>query len=96
MQSGIVSGDVARLYAGPRFDNDNFFKGVPWEIALWRFTPAELKAGLQLKILPLPAGAPIFLERSARPDFANKAELIGVKKIALIREFEATLSPRRD
>jgi len=35
------------------FDNDNFYKGTPWELALWRYTPQELTRGLELKILPL-------------------------------------------
>ena len=88
-------GDVARLYAGSRFDTDNFYKGTPWEIALWRFTPQELARGLDLKILPLRKDTPLFLERSARPAFADGADVLRVKDVKLVREYEAVLDAGR-
>jgi len=84
-------GDVARLYAGDRFDNDNFYKGAPWEIALWRFTPQELERGLDLKILPLRKDTPLFLERSARPDFPGGADAVRLKGVRLVHEYELVL-----
>jgi hypothetical protein len=88
-------GDVARLYAGGRFDNDNFYKGTPWEIALWRFTPQELERGLDLKILPLRADTPLFLEKRARPDFGASGEVLRLKAVKLVREFEVVLDAGR-
>jgi hypothetical protein len=90
-------GDVARLYAGDRFDDDNFYKGTPWELGLWRYSQKELAAGLELRILPLRRDAPIFLERLARPDFAQQTEIVRLKSVKLSREFETTLElvPRR-
>ncbi len=83
-------GDVARVYAGPRFDNDNFYKGTPWELALWRYSPEELRRGLDLKILPLRKDTPLFLERSARPDFSTADEVLRLKAVTLQREYAAT------
>jgi len=90
-------GDVARLYAGDRFDDDNFYKGTPWELGLWRYSQKELAAGLELRILPLRRDAPIFLERLVRPDFAQQTEIVRLKSVKLSREFETTLDlvPRR-
>ena len=88
-------GDVARLYAGSRFDNDNFYKGTPWEIAVWRFTPQELDHGLDLKILPLRQDTPVFLERTARPEFPASGEALRLKEVKLVREFEVVLDAGR-
>jgi beta-galactosidase len=88
-------GDVARLYSGARFDNDNFYKGTPWEIALWRFTPEEIARGLDLKILPLRQDTPVFLARGARPEFPDGAEALRLKDVKLVREYEAVLDAGR-
>jgi hypothetical protein len=85
-------GDVARLYAGRRFDNDNFYKGTPWELAVWRFSPEELAAGLALKILPLRQDAPIYLAAGARPAFPASGEVARVKDVTLVQELEAVLT----
>jgi hypothetical protein len=82
-------GDVARIYAGRRFDNDNFYKGTPWELALWRYSPEELRQGLDLKILPLRKDTPVFLERNARPEFSAAGEALRLKSVTLQREYEA-------
>ena len=84
-------GDVARIYAGDRFDNDNFYKGTTWELALRRYSPDELRRGLDLKILPLRADTPLFLERSARPKFSAGADALELKQVSLVREFTAVL-----
>jgi beta-galactosidase len=88
-------GDVARLYAGSRFDNDNFYKGTPWEIALWRFTPAELSHGLDLKILPLRADTPLYLPAGARPEFPGGADVVRLQSVKILREYEAVLDAGR-
>ncbi|HTB62823.1 MAG TPA: beta-galactosidase [Opitutales bacterium] len=86
-------GDVARIYAGPRFADDNFYKGTPWEIGLWRFTPAELAAGLDLKILPLRADTKIFLEQFARPAFpADGSDVLNIKDISIAWDYDAILT----
>jgi hypothetical protein len=85
-------GDVARLFAGDRFDNDNFYKGTAWEIAVWRFSPEELAAGLALKILPLRQDAPIYLAAGARPAFPASGEVARVKNVSLVQELETVLT----
>jgi hypothetical protein len=84
-------GDVARLYAGDRFADDNFYKGPPWEIGLWRFTPRELAAGLVLKILPLRRDTPLFLERSARAAFPPSGDVLRLKAVTLAPEYRAEM-----
>ena len=56
-------GDVARLYADGRLIADNFYYGRPFLYGLWRL-PEGTKE-LELCILPLQDGAPIYLPREA-------------------------------
>jgi hypothetical protein len=85
-------GDVARLYAGNRFVDDNFYKGTPFEIGLWRLTPDELKNGLTLKILPLRPDTPLYLPPGARPVFPENADALDLKSINLRWDYQATLN----
>jgi hypothetical protein len=85
-------GDVARVYAGGRFDNDNFYKGTPWELALWRYTPQELAHGLELKILPLRSDAPIYLPPGAKPKFPpGGGDVVRLKSVKVVREYQVVL-----
>ena len=89
-------GDVARVYAGDRFDNDNFYKGMPWELALWRYTPQELAQGLELKILPLRSDAPIYLPPGAKPEFpTGSSDIVRLKSVKVIREYQVVLPVTR-
>jgi len=89
-------GDVARVYAGGRFDNDNFYKGTPWELALWRYSPQELAQGLELKILPLRSDAPIYLPPGARPVFpAEGGDVVRLKSVKVVREYQVVLPVER-
>ena len=85
-------GDVARVYAGGRFDNDNFYRGTPWELALWRYSPPELAQGLELKILPLRSDAPIYLPPGAKPEFpTGGGDVVRLKSVKVIREYQVVL-----
>lgn len=71
-------GDVARCYAGGKFLADNFYNGRPFDLSL-----DELPEGareVELRVLPLQKGAPIYLSRP--PAFqggeASIAKVIGV------------------
>ncbi len=88
-------GDVARVYAGDRFVNDNFYKGPTWELGLWRFTPEELAKGIDLKILPLRADTPLFLEKSARPAFDGTSEVLRLKNVGIAWDYDAVLKASR-
>jgi beta-galactosidase len=85
-------GDVARLYAGSRFADDNFYKGTTWEVGLWRFTPDELAKGLDLKILPLRQDTKIFLEKTAWPTFpADGSDVLRIKDVSIAWDYDAVL-----
>lgn len=56
-------GDCARLYAGGRLVADNFQYGRPFLYGLWRLPQGVIE--LELHILPLQAGAPVYLPREA-------------------------------
>jgi hypothetical protein len=84
-------GDVARLYAGHRFLDDNFYKGTTFEYGLWRLTPEELAQGLDLKILPLRQDTKLFLEKSARPEFTDSQDVLKLKSVSLTWDYLAVL-----
>ena len=67
-------GDIARLYAGKELITDDFYHGVPWEIGL-RNLPAASAGGLELRVLPGRADAPIY------PRLAPGARLIKVQAV---------------
>ncbi len=72
-------GDAARAYIGDRLIDDDFYYGAPWEIELKRFAPDIFKAGITIKILPMPLKAPIFIQSDRRPD--ERADLVGVEPV---------------
>ena len=81
LQDALLSityqGDCARLYADGKLINDNFQYGRPFLYGLWRL-PKEIK-NLQLHIMPMQEGAPIYL-----PLEADKRIGEGVKTIKVI------------
>jgi len=85
-------GDVARLYAGAQLLDDNFFNGSRWEVGLKRFAPQALTEGMELKVLPLRKGAPIFIPKRSRPEFGATPELADVKAIKVSPEYEITFT----
>ena len=56
-------GDCARLYADGKLVDDNFYNGRAFCYGLWRL-PEECKH-LELRILPLQNGMPIYFPREA-------------------------------
>jgi hypothetical protein len=86
------TGDVARLYAGQRLLADDFYKGTPWTIGLKRIEPELLRDGLELKILPLRQDAPIYLPRAAWPTFPPEGELVALREVVAMPEYEAAIT----
>jgi hypothetical protein len=84
-------GDVARLYAGERLLDDNFYNGTTWEIGLKQFASEGLARGLNLKILPLRENAPIYLPGSAWPPFPPGGETVAIRTVAASPEYEVTI-----
>jgi hypothetical protein len=82
-------GDVARIYAGGRLMTDDFYHGAPWEVGLQGITPAELKQGLELQILPLRADAPIYLASDARPSIAAGGQIARLAEVRVMPVYEA-------
>lgn len=56
-------GDVARLYCGGRLIADNFYYGRPMLYGLWRL-PEDCRQ-LELRIIPLQKGMPVYFPREA-------------------------------
>jgi hypothetical protein len=80
-------GDVARIYAGGRLVLDNFYNGQPFDVPLWRLSPAEL-ASLEIHVLPWRAGTPHRIAAEAKPrleDDRPAGELLRVESIPLTR-----------
>jgi hypothetical protein len=84
-------GDVARLYARGRFLDDNFYRGVPFEFALWRLTPEERRDGIELKILPLRRDTPLYLPEGATPAFDSHGEALRLEDVSLAWKYEAVM-----
>lgn len=65
------TGDVARAYVGEHLVADQFYSGGVWDIGLDRLPAgAPRSAGLRLRVLPLPAGAPVYV-----PGWAGDSEI---------------------
>ena len=72
-------GDCARLYAAGQLVADNFQYGRPFLYGLWRLPEGTTE--LELRIMPLQSGAPIYLPREA-----DKTPGEAVKKITITSE----------
>ena len=68
-------GDVARLYADGKLVDDNFYNGRHFQYGLWRLP--EGCTTLELKILPIQDGSPIYFPQEA--DATPGEQLISVK-----------------
>ena len=69
-------GDCARLYANGRLIADNFQYGRPFLYGLWRLP--ENCNELELRILPMQEGAPVYLPREANKTPGEQVESIEV------------------
>ncbi|HET6856018.1 MAG TPA: beta-galactosidase [Streptomyces sp.] len=60
------TGDVGRAYVGGVLVADQFYSGRVWDIGLDRLPAEALRAqGLRLRLLPLAAGAPVYMPEQA-------------------------------
>ena len=73
-------GDVARLYARGRLVLDNFYNGQPFDVPLWRLSPAE-RSSLEIHILPLRPGQPGRLPDAAAVDFKAGTAPVEIKAV---------------
>lgn len=86
-------GDVARLYADGRLLTDNFYNGTPWLIGMDR-VPCREWDQLELKILPLRNQAPIYLPEGARPAPSASGQVVNLKEVQAIAEYETVVDLR--
>jgi beta-galactosidase len=87
-------GDTARLYSGSRVLDDDFYKGTVWEVGLKRFAPGVTETPLEIKIQPLIKAAPIYLPKSAWPDFGPHGAIGEIRQIDIEPEYEVNLPVR--
>lgn len=73
----LYRGDVARLYANGKLIDDNFYNGRHFFYGLWRL-PEDCHQ-LELRILPLQKGEPVYFPREA--DATPGEKLISVTRI---------------
>jgi len=89
-------GDVARLSAGHKLLDDDFYNGKTWEIGLGRFLKAPGSAdpgsaNFELSILPLRSDAPVYLELPKAPDFAPNGQIVKLDSVRLVPEYQLIL-----
>lgn len=90
----VYQGDIARLYAGGRLIADDFYHGAPWEIGLRHIAAADLERGLELKILPLRADAPIYLGSAVKPAIPEGGQVARLTGLQLVPEYRAVADLR--
>jgi beta-galactosidase len=83
-------GDIARAYADGKLLTDDFYDGQPWVIGLSRTSP-DSPSTLEIRILPLQSGAPIYLPSSARPIISPKERLADLKSAELMPVYRAVI-----
>ncbi|TRW27253.1 cellulase family glycosylhydrolase [Flavobacterium zepuense] len=85
--------DTAMGFLDGELIADEFYKGIPWQIGLKQFMPNAASKDMVLYLRPLHKDAPFLndLHTQSVPDFGTKKELISVKGISLIPEYQTTL-----
>lgn len=87
-------GDVGRAYIGGRLVADQFWYGPVWEIGLRRFRDLLRKhGGLELRLLPLRADAPVYVSPQARPTSYPGGSVLDLRSVTLVRLSRALLPP---
>jgi hypothetical protein len=86
------TGDVARIYIGGQFINDDYYNGEPLDLGLRRHAAALARGELTLAILPLQKGAPIYLPDSARPDFGAADSVVALTRAEIVSNPTVTIA----
>jgi hypothetical protein len=81
-------GDVARAYAGETLLTDDFYNGRVFDVGLAQFAADLNGKDLTLKILPLQKDQPIYLDKSAWPDFGSANGMARIEKVEVVDTFE--------
>jgi hypothetical protein len=85
------TGDVARLSAGGRLLDDNFFNGQRWSVGLKRLLGSTGGRTLDLSVLPLRRDAPVYLELAQPVAFGADGQAVRLESVRLVPEYEISL-----
>ncbi|HTR40123.1 MAG TPA: beta-galactosidase [Pseudomonadales bacterium] len=80
-------GDVARLTLNGKLLDDNFYSGRTFDLGLTRYAPEILNGDLELQILPLMKGAPVYLEPGAKPNFGRFDSMAKVNSVEIVNDY---------
>jgi hypothetical protein len=83
------AGDAGRVLQDGALVDDNFWNGLPWTVGL-REIGDQQGGALQLKILPMPKGYPMYLERSADLQFHGDRAL-QLQDVELVPQYRLVL-----
>jgi hypothetical protein len=78
------AGDIARVTLNGKLIDDDFYSGRNFEIGLKRYAPEILTGDLQLQILPLSKGAPIFFEPKVKLDFSKSDSICQLLDVQIV------------
>ena len=82
-------GDIGRLFNGTRMIDDWYYSGYGWQYPI-----KHAGAGpLTLSVLPLRADAPVYLPKSARPDFDGKKQLAQLRGVKVTPVYRLSVRP---
>jgi hypothetical protein len=89
-------GDVARLSAGGKLLDDDFYNGRPWLVGLSRFLAPHAASTFELSVLPLRKDAPVYFELASPMSFpatgqsaTNQIDRLG--SLTLVPEYQLAL-----
>jgi beta-galactosidase len=81
-------GDAARLSRGGQLLDDNFWNGEPWEIGLGEVGAMTARpTAVELRILPLPANYPMYLENAGELHF-DAGGAIALRAVELVPRYQ--------
>lgn len=84
------TGDMARLFAGDRLIEDQFYYGPSWEIGLRRHA-ADLGKPLSLRVMPLRKDAGIYLDAGAWPAFPQSGQVAAVRAVRIVPQYRLSI-----
>nr|MDT0662014.1 beta-galactosidase [Micromonospora sp. DSM 115978] len=86
-------GDVGRAYLDGVLVADQFWYGPDWEIGLRRFRERAIAYGVELRLLPLAADAPIHLSARVRPVSCPADGLLDLRGVEFVPVPRRVLDP---
>ncbi len=85
-------GDGARLSAGHKLLDDDFYTGHPWLVGLSRFLRPQAASTFELSILPLRKDAPVYFELPTPIGFPPSGQIDRLDGLTLVPEYQLILN----